>query len=71
MEGKRPRGRPRIGMIDELIEGSYVSMKMRAAARTCLKAETGASSALSADSETDDKLIIIIIINDDDDDIVQ
>ena len=33
MEGKRPRGRPRIGMIDGLIEGSYVSMKMRAAAK--------------------------------------
>ena len=30
MEGKRPRGRPRIGMIDELKEGSYVSMKRRA-----------------------------------------
>ena len=66
MEGKRPRSRPRIGMIDELIEGSYVSMKMRAVIRTCRKAETGASPALSADSETDDKPIIIIIINDDD-----
>ena len=27
MENKRARGRPRIGMIDDLMEGSYVSMK--------------------------------------------
>jgi len=27
MEGKRPRGRPRFGMIDDLKEGSYVKMK--------------------------------------------
>ena len=30
MEGKRPRGRPRMGMIDELIEGSYGDMKRMA-----------------------------------------
>ena len=30
MEGKRPRGRPRFGMIDDLKEGSYVKMKRRA-----------------------------------------
>src|SRR5207244_4589662 len=29
MENKRARGRPRIGMIDDLMEGSYVSMKRR------------------------------------------
>ena len=29
MEGKRGRGRPRIGMIDELKEGSYVNMKRK------------------------------------------
>ena len=48
MENKRPRGRPRIGMIDDLMEGSYVSMKRRAEdreewrswlPRTCRKAE--------------------------------
>ena len=48
MKGKRPRGRPRIGMIDELKEGSYVSMKRRAEdrekwrvwmPRICCKAE--------------------------------
>ena len=48
MEGKRPRGRPRIGMIDDLIENSYVEMKRRAEnrdawrywmPRTCHKAE--------------------------------
>lgn len=48
MEGKRPRGRPRMGMIDDLKEGSYVSMKRRAEEReswrvwmprTCRKAE--------------------------------
>ena len=27
MMGKRPRGRPRAGMMDELMEGSYVKMK--------------------------------------------
>ena len=27
MMGKRPRGRPRAGMVDELMEGSYVKMK--------------------------------------------
>ena len=27
MENKRARGRPMIGMIDDLMEGSYVSMK--------------------------------------------
>ena len=30
MENKRPRGRPRIGMIDDLMKGSYVNMKRRA-----------------------------------------
>jgi hypothetical protein len=30
MEEKRPRGRPRLGMIDVLKEGSYVDMKRRA-----------------------------------------
>ena len=30
MEGKRGRGRPRLGMISELKEGSYVEMKRRA-----------------------------------------
>jgi hypothetical protein len=30
MEGKRPRGRPRMGMIDDLKEGSYACMKRRA-----------------------------------------
>jgi len=30
MEGKRPKGRPRFGMIDGLKEGSYVEMKRRA-----------------------------------------
>ena len=48
MEGKRKRGRPRMGMIDDLKEGSYVNMKRRAEdregwrvwmPRTCRKAE--------------------------------
>ena len=48
MENKRGRGRPRIGMIDDLMEGSYVSLKRRAEdreewrgwlPRTCRKAE--------------------------------
>ena len=48
MEGKRKRGRPRIGMLDELKEGSYVKMKRRAEDRekwkiwmpgTCRQAE--------------------------------
>ena len=30
MEGKRRRGRPRIGMFDDLKESSYVEMKKRA-----------------------------------------
>ena len=30
MEGKRPRGRPRKGMLDELKKGSYIDMKRRA-----------------------------------------
>ena len=48
MEGQRPRGRPRMGMIDDIKEGSYVKMKRRAEnraewrtwmPRTCLRAE--------------------------------
>ena len=48
MEGKKRRGRPRIGMIDDLRESSYVEMKMRAqdreawrswVPRTCREAE--------------------------------
>ena len=48
MLGKTPRGRPRAGMVDELMEGSYVKMKRRAEGReewrrwvprTCLRAE--------------------------------
>ena len=48
MEGKRGRGRPRIGMLDELIVGSYGEMKRLAENRvkwrnwapwTCRKAE--------------------------------
>ena len=48
MEGKRGRGRPRLGMISELKKGSYVNMKRRAenrevwrdwVPRTCLRAE--------------------------------
>ena len=30
MEGKRPRGRPRMGMLGELKKGSYIDMKRRA-----------------------------------------
>ena len=30
MEGKRPRGRRRIGLLDESKKGSYVDMKRRA-----------------------------------------
>ena len=30
MEGKRPRGRPRMGMIDDIMMGSYEHMKRRA-----------------------------------------
>ena len=30
MEGKRTRGRPRMGMIDDLMEGTYAEMKRRA-----------------------------------------
>jgi hypothetical protein len=30
MVGKKPRGRPRMGMIDDLKEGSYTEMKRRA-----------------------------------------
>ena len=33
MMGKRPRGKPRAGMMDELMEGSYVKMKRRAEGR--------------------------------------
>jgi hypothetical protein len=48
MLGKKPRGRPRLGMIDDLKEGSYTDMKRRAEdrdkwttcmPRTCRKAE--------------------------------
>ena len=48
MLGKRPKGRPRIGMIDDLMEGSFAKMKRRAEGReewrrwvpgTCLTAE--------------------------------
>ena len=48
MMGKRRRGRPRTGMMDELMEDSYVKMKRRAKGReewrrwmprTCLIAE--------------------------------
>ena len=48
MEGKRARGRPRLGMLDELMTGSYVDMKRRTEDRggwksympwTCRKAE--------------------------------
>lgn len=38
MEGKRARERPRIGMIDDLKEGSYVKMKRRADDREKWKA---------------------------------
>ena len=47
--GKRPRGRPRAGMMDELMECSYVKMKRRAEGReewrgwvprTCLRQNT-------------------------------
>ena len=49
MLGKRPQGRPRIGMIDDLMEGSYEKLKRRAEGReewrrwvpgTCLAAES-------------------------------
>ena len=30
MEGKRPRGRPRTGMIDDILMGSYEYTKTRA-----------------------------------------
>ena len=30
MEGKRPRGRPRIGMMDDIMMGSYGDMKRMA-----------------------------------------
>ena len=48
MNGKRLRGRPRIGMLEELKEGSYEDVKRRAhnrevwrnwVPRTCLRAE--------------------------------
>ena len=48
MENERARGRPRIGTIDDLMEGSYVGMKRRAEdreewrswlPRNCRKAE--------------------------------
>jgi len=48
MLGKRPRGKPRRGMIDDLMEGSFMKMKRRAEGRkewrewvpgACLRAE--------------------------------
>ena len=48
MEGKKPRGRPRMGMLEELKEGSFAKMKRRAedrerwscwVPRTCLRTE--------------------------------
>jgi hypothetical protein len=48
MVGKKPRGRPRMGMSDDLKEGSYTEIKRRAEdrdilrgwmPRTCRKAE--------------------------------
>jgi len=43
IQGNRPRGRPRIGMINDLKEESYARMKRRAegrvAWRICLRAE--------------------------------
>ena len=48
MEGKRPKGRPRMGMLEELLEGSFLNMKRMAenrlgwkcwVPRTCHKAE--------------------------------
>ena len=48
MLGKRPRGSPRRGMIDDLMKGSFTKMKRRAEGRkewrdwvpgTCLRAE--------------------------------
>ena len=48
MMGKRTRGRPRAGTMDDLMEGSYVKMKRRAEGReewrrwvprTCLRVE--------------------------------
>jgi len=30
MEGRRPKGRPRMGMIDDIMMGSYERMKRRA-----------------------------------------
>ena len=37
MEGNKPRGRPRIRIIDDLIENSYVEMKRRAENRDAWK----------------------------------
>jgi len=48
MMGKRGRGRPKIGMLEELMEGSFVKMKRKAkerevwrefVPRTCLRAD--------------------------------
>ena len=46
MTGKRPRGRPRAGMMDELMEGSYVKMKRelreeRNGKNVCLEPDLG------------------------------
>jgi hypothetical protein len=43
MDGKRQRGRPRIGMLEELKEGSFAQMKRRAEDRcswSCWKPRT-------------------------------
>jgi len=41
MEGKKTRGRTRIGMIDELMEGTYGQMKRKEERRTELVGEIG------------------------------
>ena len=35
MEGKRPKGRPRMGMMDDIMMGSYEHMKRRDLEREC------------------------------------
>lgn len=41
MEDKRPTGRPRIGMIDDIMKGSYEQMKRKALDRECWVREFG------------------------------